>query len=287
MHAFDTTWNLSDDQGHGTEMAGLALYGDLMDLIAGTHSIQLTHCLESAKIFSPSIQTEPSLYGDITLQAISRAEIIAPHRKRIFSMAITYPDNHIDGQPSSWSSAIDQLCQDENGDNRLMVVSAGNVHPANLTNYPQSNYEGSVQDPAQSWNSLCVGSYTEKVTLDPAEYPNWNPVAPVKDLSPFSTTSLAWQDQWPIKPDIVFEGGNCAFNPVSKDFDDNVDSLLLLTTYYKPADKSFTTSSATSASTAQVARFAAILQAKYPDFWPETIRALIVHSADWSSSMDR
>jgi hypothetical protein len=285
MHAFDKNWNLSDDHGHGTEMAGLALYGDLMDLMAGTHSIQLTHCLESAKIFSPSIQTEPALYGDITIQTISRTEITAPQRKRIFSMAVTYPENNIDGQPSSWSSTIDQLCQDENGDNRLMVVSAGNVHPANLANYPQSNYEESVQDPAQSWNSLCVGAYTEKMIINPAEYPDWEPVAPIEDLSPYSTTSLTWQDQWPIKPDIVFEGGNCAYNPVAKDLDDNVDSLLLLTTYFKPTDKNFTTSCATSAATAQVARFAAMLQAKYLNFWPETIRALIVHSANWSSAM--
>jgi hypothetical protein len=30
---------------------------------------------------------------------------------------------------------------------------------------------------------------------------------------------------------------------------------------------------------------AAILQAQYPDFWPETLRALLVHSADWTPAM--
>ena len=30
---------------------------------------------------------------------------------------------------------------------------------------------------------------------------------------------------------------------------------------------------------------AAILAADYPEFWPETVRALIVHSAEWTPTM--
>jgi hypothetical protein len=40
-----------------------------------------------------------------------------------------------------------------------------------------------------------------------------------------------------------------------------------------------------SAATAQAARTAAIIQSAYPLFWPETIRALMVHSAEWTSTM--
>ncbi len=42
---------------------------------------------------------------------------------------------------------------------------------------------------------------------------------------------------------------------------------------------------ATSAATAQAARLAAIVQAEYPNLWPETARALIVHSAEWTQAM--
>ncbi len=42
---------------------------------------------------------------------------------------------------------------------------------------------------------------------------------------------------------------------------------------------------ATSAATALAARFAARLQSNYPDYWPETIRALVVHSAEWTEPM--
>jgi len=47
----------------------------------------------------------------------------------------------------------------------------------------------------------------------------------------------------------------------------------------------FTITGDTSASTSQIARIATIIQTEYPEFWPETIRGLIVHSAEWTSAM--
>ncbi|WP_211310239.1 S8 family serine peptidase [Branchiibius hedensis] len=47
----------------------------------------------------------------------------------------------------------------------------------------------------------------------------------------------------------------------------------------------FATTSATSAATAQVAAIAASISAAYPNLLPETVRALIVHSAQWTPAM--
>jgi hypothetical protein len=41
----------------------------------------------------------------------------------------------------------------------------------------------------------------------------------------------------------------------------------------------------TSAAAAQGIRMATILQAEYPNLWPETIRALLIHSAEWTDAM--
>jgi hypothetical protein len=41
----------------------------------------------------------------------------------------------------------------------------------------------------------------------------------------------------------------------------------------------------TSGATALAARFSAIVAVKYPDLWPESIRGLVVHSADWTLAM--
>jgi hypothetical protein len=103
------------------------------------------------------------------------------------------------------------------------------------------------------------------------------------ELSPFSTTSVTWRNTpWPLKPDVVFEGGNAARDAISAS---TLPSLSLLTTSRAPTEHLFTTTNATSAATAQCACMAAQLMAAYPDLWPETIRALIVHSAEWTDAM--
>ena len=66
-----------------------------------------------------------------------------------------------------------------------------------------------------------------------------------------------------------------------------MSSLSLLTTSHQPLDRPLTTINATSAATALASRFAAQVMSTYPRMWPETIRALIVHSAEWTSTMKR
>jgi hypothetical protein len=60
---------------------------------------------------------------------------------------------------------------------------------------------------------------------------------------------------------------------------------MLLTTHHQPFDRLLTTANATSAATALAAHMSAEVRAAYPNLWAETVRALIVHSADWTESM--
>jgi hypothetical protein len=62
-------------------------------------------------------------------------------------------------------------------------------------------------------------------------------------------------------------------------------SLSLLTTNAKFTERLFTTTNATSAATALASRMAANLMAEYPTLNPETIRALMIHSATWTEAM--
>lgn len=86
------------------------------------------------------------------------------------------------------------------------------------------------------------------------------------------------------KPDVVFEGGNHGVDP-STGHGDHLDDLALLTTFNRPEERAFTVTSDTSAATAQVARVAAQILSARPDLWPETVRALIIHSAEWTPAM--
>jgi len=168
---------------------------------------------------------------------------------------------------------------------RLFIVSAGNVlsDRVDLDHLSRSDVEA-VHDPAQAWNVVTVGAHTDKAVITHADWNGWSPISPPGELSPWSTTSVIFQDAWPIKPDVVFEGGNVAHN--GDDKEPFVPDLTLLTTYYKPTDRLFTLSNATSAAAVQIARFAAIVCAEYPEFWPETIRALLIHSARWTPAME-
>ncbi len=302
-HTCDPDWGPHDHQGHGTEMAGLALYGDLTPVLTGSHPVQLRHRLESVKILPPNGQNPPDLYGAITAEATSRVEIEAPERRRCFSMAVTATDERDRGQPTSWSAAIDALSAgrafdstshglmylDESDElaRRLFIVSAGNVEPDHLqvAHLDRSDADA-VHDPGQAWNALTVGAFTELAVVADPKWSNWQPVASAGDLSPWSTTGVVFADAWPIKPDVVFEGGNVVKN-ARGEIDFPCPDLCLLSTHYKPAQTPFVPSWATSAATAQVARMAALISAEYPSLWPEAVRALVVHSAEWTPQMQK
>ena len=298
-------WGAHDDgggpgqMGHGTEMAGLAAYGDLTNVLISGAAVNMQHRLESVKILPPTGSNPPELYGAITAQSVALPEINAPDRLRVFSLAVTATDQRDRGQPTSWSAAIDALAAGRSFDpttqglvyldaaepqaHRLFVVSAGNVQMMEAAHLNRSDVEP-VHDPAQAWNALTVGAFTEKSVITHRDWDGWSALSSPGELSPHSTTSVAFQEIWPTKPEVVFEGGNVAYDGTN--FDPGVPDLCLLSTHYKPAEKLFVLSHATSAATAQVARIAAIIRADYPDFWPETIRALIVHSAHWTQAME-
>ncbi len=302
--AVDASWGAHDDgggprnMGHGTEMAGLAAYGDLGPALASRDPIVMRHRIESVKILPPKGKNRQELYGAITAQAVALPEINAATRQRTFSLAVTATDQRDRGQPTAWSAAVDALAAgrsfdetsqglvyvDEPDQNppRLFVVSAGNHDNLALAHLDRSDLEP-VHDPAHAWNALTVGAFTDMALIRDPKLSGWSPVSRPGDISPWTTTSVLFQEMWPIKPDVVFEGGNAGHD--GKTFSDGIPDLSLLTTHYKPSSDPFSYAYATSAATAQVARMAAVVNADYPGMWPETVRALIVHSARWTSAM--
>ena len=309
-HACDPTWQVADHSGHGTEMAGLALYGDLGRAILSGGTIRLRHGLESVKFLPPTGANPPELYGAVTAAAASLVEIQAPRRRRVFSIATsaeaeTPPGDQRDvtvGQPSSWSAAVDALAAGlaievtENGmvflddaedaARRLFLLSAGNIDDFDDDYLTRCDLEP-VEDPGQAWNAITVGAFTELTTLDPSEqgYDGWTPLAPHGELSPYSRTSVPFHRSWPAKPDVVLEGGNVARSPEGTAFDWPYSMQRLTTKRPFPDPRLLTVTRQTSAATAQAAHLAASILAEYPNIWPETLRALIVHSAEWTPAM--
>lgn len=294
-------WGKDDSfQGrtHGTLMAGIAAYGDLTPLLESSEPVSLTHWLESVKVLPRFGSNEPEHYGLVMQEAISLAEINSPERQRVFAMAVTAtdsPDFTELGKPTAWSAALDSHTSgalDDEETKRLVCVSGGNVWLQNRSEYPSKNEMTSIEDPGQSWNALTVGACTamDIVTDHTGNIvPDATCIAPRGGLSPHSATSCLWTSKesrhWPLKPDVVFEGGNVATD--ARGNREERDSLCLLTTNSDIQQRLFAPFWATSAATALAARMAAHIQAEYPEFWPETVRALMVHSAEWTPEMLR
>jgi hypothetical protein len=290
LHTVDPNWGVDDQAGHGTELAGIALFGDLTRLMRHSAQLHIRHRLESVKLLPVDGANVGNAqhHAYLTEEAVARPEITAPERRRLYSLAITSKDGRDRGRPSAWSASLDSLASDSEADGesrRLILVAAGNVTDNRAwEHYPNSNSSDGIHDPGQSWNALTVGASTNLVHISEPGAEDYQPVAAAGGISPFSTTSSTWQTHWPNKPDILVEGGNAGRDGAGAIW---LQSLSLLTTHNRPVERAFTTTRATSAATAGAARMAAHLMSVYPDLTPETVRGLLVHSAEWTADMRR
>lgn len=288
MHAYDAEWGTADHDKHGTLMAGLCGFGDLQAALESRDPVVVHHVLESVKILPPPPAENPRhLCGHVTAQGVSRAQIEAGDRRRIVCLAVTSEETRDAGHPSSWSAELDALAAGaDGGQKRLVVVSAGNItEPTEWLNYPAAGMTSEVHDPAQAWNVLSVGACTFKTRIEDPSLQGYEPIAPSRELSPYSTTSVDWDhNRWPIKPEVLFEGGNPVKAPDGGHALE-ADDLSLVSTWHRFNDWHLAPFSMTSAAAAQAAWMAARIQAEYPTAWPETVRGLMVHSAEWTPVM--
>ncbi|WP_186038856.1 S8 family peptidase [Burkholderia gladioli] len=298
MYAYDEAWGKTDHEGHGTEMAGISTYGNLTDLLASDAPVLISHVLESAKILPPNGANAPHLYGPIVNQSVELVEAAALNR-RVFAM-MTTAIGDTSGDPSEWSATIDQLAfgrpavhvNDDGTENedephvrqRLFVLAAGNVQTDEWHEYPDSNGIRAIEDPAQSWNAISVGAYTTLTEIDVNRYPRYRAIARVGALAPSSRTSLTWSTRWPYKPDVVAEGGNGSIDHTDMGTP-GPDSLRMVTTASRFQRSLLCETGDTSAATAEVARLCAQVWSRYPEYWPETVRALVVHGARYTPAM--
>lgn len=286
-HAANPAWGLEDLKGHGTQMGGLALFGDLTPKLHQANPVSVANRLESVKLLPDAGMNPHHLLGAVTRQGVNTVEQNGPRRRTFTMTTTTGEDTPHDGAPTSWSTEVDQLAAGVSGDvkhQRLVLVSAGNTDNFTFSNGNYldrcDNADNEIESPAQAWNALSVGAYTEKTVL-PAGEPAIA-LAPFGDLSPASRTA-SWASHWPNKPDVVLEGGNWALSAMPPPM--RHGWLSLLSTHHSYPTRSFTFTFDTSAATALVAKDVTELWSDYPTLWPETVRGLYVSSARWTPQM--
>ncbi|WP_309896105.1 S8 family peptidase [Archangium sp.] len=285
-----------DTYGHGTKMAGLALYRDVGAAIE-RGSAEAPHWLQSSRLliapgYGTAADENYEKWPVLTERAVRSAEEAdARARNRAFVLAITrtMQDPPLEGlAPTLWSQAVDQLSF-RDGHGRLMIVSAGNARDNQWLKlaelHPQLQLSEKIHQPAQASNALTVGAFTARVELpNDKDYAEARVVATKPGgISPYTSTGLAGSE-WPIKPDVVLEGGNLAISGTLPDA--TVPTLSALTTSHRHAyGRPMGLMSMTSEASARAAHLAARIWTLEPKLHPEAVRGLIVHSASWSKAM--
>lgn len=284
----------TDKDGHGTLMAGLAAYGDLSQYFHHDNTIEQNHHLESVKIIKfvedgSDEDDSAENPGAILETAVNIVEQNNQHKIRHYSLTVTNDEKRTYGLPTVTSAVIDKLSFNARNQKRLFIVCAGNIKQDkwHITKDPYSRDD--IHDPGQAWNALTVGAYAHTDQFKPEDYPGFNLISKYRDLSPSSTTSINWNDYtiyglWPYKPDIVFPGGNAVADDKNRvDIPDEMNIISTSKNFH--LHNHFDYCGDTSAAATQAARMAAQISAQYPNLWPETVRALMVHSANWSDEM--
>lgn len=277
-----------DTHGHGTKMAGVALFEDVGAAVddgkhAAAHWLQSVRLLTGPGVGSASPSQRP-FWPAITLNAVQKAES-ARAANRAFTLAVTAPNGSMD--PTYWSHSIDQLAFN-GGRGRLLCVSTGNSDTDEvqlLLDYPVMHLQQKIEDPAQAANALTVGAYTRRTTLPPiAGYAAFKTIAPAGGISPHTRAGHVGSPG-PIKPEIVLEGGNVAFDGALPD--SGAETLVALTTGRDFVRNPLATICKTSEATAHSGYLAARVWAADDSLRPETVRGLVVHAASWTDEMRR
>lgn len=281
----DTNRVISDDTGHGSKVAGIALYGDIKKCIDDRQFKQEVWIV-SAKIMFDDGQGNPQ-YDPEKLLEHQLQDIVYEIRTnypncRIFNLSLGNRDNKVFELRKQYNLAVllDELAKEFDV---IFTVSAGNIplNDISLDDYP-TYYEQNISDfkiidPASAALAITVGSIAHEVA--PFEnYPGDLHFAPAKfnHPSPFTCAGPGFKGM--IKPELVEYGGNLITNRISRA--NNLSAKILsLNKNFVTDGRLFNSDIGTSMACPKVAHQLALLINKYPDKSNNMIKALLLSSA--------
>jgi hypothetical protein len=273
----DDTW------GHGTKVAGIAVYGDLRA------QLEAGGIAPGVLVHSARVLKDDGKFPDNLLVQTQMREAITYFREahgcKVYNISLGDPRSIYAGKKvSNWAAALDELARDLNV---VIVISAGNLRyngatPENsLTDYPHYLLDGgsAIFEPASAALGLTVGSlsHASAVPEDEKDRVGLHPIAPVNGPSPFTRSG-------PIgsrcsKPDLCDYGGNLTFDGIAQTVSSKWPPNGILTLNSQYLRQLFATTIGTSLAAPLVAYKAALVFDHFPEASANLVRALLASSA--------
>lgn len=272
------------EHGHGTFVAGIALYGDVAASVrAGAFVPQLY--LFSGRVFNDDGGDETRFVEKAVEEAVRYFH--TTYQCRVFNLSYgdlnkVYDGKHVRGL----AYTLDRLTRELDV---LFVVSTGNLMqsqlpPATLDEYPAYLLQASARllDPAPALNAITVGGIAlQDQTHDAARYPHAIedvPIARIGQPSPFTRSGLSVGQA--IKPDFVEDAGNLAYVPSRRSV--RHQGLGVVSTHVGFATgRPLKQDHGTSFAAPRVAHLAARLVHRFPEQSVNLVRAILACHAEW------
>ena len=287
-----------DVNGHGTNVAGIAIYGDIENCIK-QRLFDPKVWLFSARVTNDDNKYDEDILVETQLDQAIRAFVEQYPNCKVINISLGNADQiYRDGlKQFRLAAKIDEIAYEYQHKNIVFVISAGNAFYEEAksdeqlrTDYPNYllNDSARIIDPATSAIALTVGSlsFGRGSITEPSDVRR-QAIAKLPGYpSPFTRTGFGVDGM--IKPDVVDFGGDLVLDlsyrenlslPKTNVLSHNVAGVSVLTLSKDYYSSLFHICSGTSFAAPRVANLAAQLFTKYPDASSNLIRALIVSSA--------
>ncbi|MFZ6045675.1 S8 family peptidase [Pseudomonas sp. CR3202] len=280
-----------DDSGHGTAVAGIALYGDIEACLSSNYwSPQLW--LLSGKILYKDPHGE-TVFDIDTIETTLIHAVEYFHKEyncRIFNLSIGNLNSPYDGRHIRGIAYIlDNLARKLDV---LFIVSAGNFGGSESPQIPANSWKAEypgyliddasvIIDPAPALNVLTVGSLARhNSNFDEQRYPEINALSPASENQPSPFTRHGPSVRGAIKPEIVAPGGNLAspMRHADSQWKQDKRGLGVLTLHNEFVGRTLLKEiSGTSFAAPYVTHLAGRLLNEYPDASANLLRAMLVN----------
>jgi hypothetical protein len=282
--AIPHTLTPDDLWGHGTKVAGVAVYGSVRN------AAEIQEFTPGVRLHSASVLKPNGNFPDDMLVTTQMRDAITHFREehgcRVFNISLGDWRTIWRGKKvSTWAAVLDELARELDV---VIVVSAGNLtyRGANaespLHDYPAYllEPESSIYEPASAALALTVGSLSHAAAVPETQQDlvRLRPIAPLDGPSPF--TRCGPEEAGCSKPDLCDYGGNLTFDGTNQIVSRNWPPNSILTLNSDYLRQLFTTTIGTSLAAPLVAYKAAILAHSMPDSSANLIRALLAASAN-------